>query len=40
MAEFDGINVPEGIASILRKDREMTREFNTDPNFQLLLALL
>ena len=38
MAEFDGINVPEGIASILRKDREMTREFNTDPNFPVTVG--
>lgn len=38
MAEFDGINVPEGIASILQKDREMTREFNTDPNFPVTVG--
>tara|TARA_R100001079_G_scaffold110766_1_gene87388 strand:- start:1177 stop:1716 length:540 start_codon:yes stop_codon:yes gene_type:complete len=38
MAEFDGINVPEGIASILLKDREMTKEFNTDSNFPVTVG--
>ena len=33
MAEFGGVNVPEGIASLLLKDRDMQKEFNTDPAF-------
>jgi hypothetical protein len=33
MAEFGGVNVPEGIASLLLKDRKMQKEFNTDPAF-------
>jgi hypothetical protein len=33
MAEFDGVNVPEGIASLLREDKEREKRFNTDPDF-------
>ena len=33
MAEFDGVNVPEGIASLLREDKEIEKRFNTDPDF-------
>jgi hypothetical protein len=36
--EFEGLDVPEGIASILRKDRELAREMNTDPNFPVTVG--
>ena len=32
MAEFEGLDVPEGIASILRKDKELSRKLST-PDF-------
>ena len=33
MNEFGGVNVPEGIGSLLLKDRDLRKEFNTDPAF-------
>jgi hypothetical protein len=36
--EFEGLDVPEGIASILRKDRELARKMNTDPNFPVTVG--
>jgi hypothetical protein len=38
MAEFDGVNVPEGIASLLREDKEREKRFNTDPDFPVTVG--